>query len=103
ASGASAASRDARRGAAPPRALSTVKALLNGSEPISAATVRNFNEAFGPYGFPPQAIKASYGLAEATMFVSATHFNEAPKIVTVDRDLLNNHRFVEVPADSPSA
>ncbi len=87
----------------PPLDLSNVKALLNGSEPISAATVRNFNEAFGPYGFRPQAIKPSYGLAEATLFVSSTHFNESPKIVTVDRDQLNNHRFVEVPADSPSA
>ncbi len=87
----------------PPLDLSNVKALLNGSEPISAATVRNFNEAFGPYGFRPQAIKPSYGLAEATLFVSSTHFNESPKIITVDRDQLNNHRFVEVPADSPSA
>ena len=87
----------------PPLDLSNVKALLNGSEPISAATVRNFNEAFGPYGFQPQAIKPSYGLAEATLFVSTTFFNESPKIVTVDREQLNNHRFVEVPADSPSA
>ncbi len=87
----------------PPLDLSNVKALLNGSEPISAATVRNFNEAFGPYGFRPQAIKPSYGLAEATLFVSSTHINESPKIITVDRDQLNNHRFVEVPTDSPSA
>ncbi|MGB3230085.1 MAG: long-chain-fatty-acid--AMP ligase FadD32 [Mycobacterium sp.] len=87
----------------PPLDLSNVKALLNGSEPISAATVRNFNEAFGPYGFRPQAIKPSYGLAEATLFVSSTHFNESPKIITVDREQLNNHRFVEVAPDSPSA
>ena len=87
----------------PPLDLSNVKALLNGSEPISAATVRNFNEAFGPYGFRPQAIKPSYGLAEATLFVSSTHFNEQLKIINVDREQLNNHRFVEVPPDSPSA
>lgn len=87
----------------PPLDLSNVKALLNGSEPISAATVRNFNEAFGPYGFRPQAIKPSYGLAEATLFVSSTHANGSPKIITVDREQLNNHRFVEVPTDSPSA
>jgi fatty acid CoA ligase FadD32 len=87
----------------PPLDLSSVKALLNGSEPISAATVRNFNDAFGPYGFRPQAIKPSYGLAEATLFVSTTPANEPPKIVTVDRDELNNHRFVEVAADSPKA
>ncbi|VEG58371.1 long-chain-fatty-acid--CoA ligase [Mycolicibacterium aurum] len=87
----------------PPLDLSNVKALLNGSEPISAATVRNFNDAFGPYGFRPQAIKPSYGLAEATLFVSSTHFNESPKIISVDREQLNNHRFVEVPADSDKA
>ncbi|MGA5462706.1 long-chain-fatty-acid--AMP ligase FadD32 [Mycobacterium sp. NPDC050041] len=87
----------------PPLDLSNVKALLNGSEPISAATVRNFNEAFGPYGFKPQAIKPSYGLAEATLFVSTTPVNESPKIITVDRNELNNHRFVEVPPDSEKA
>lgn len=83
--------------------LSNCKAVLNGSEPISAATVRRFNEAFGPYGFPPQAIKPSYGLAEATLFVSTTPSGEHPKIVNVDRDELNNHRFVEVSEDSPKA
>lgn len=86
-----------------PLDLSNVKAVLNGSEPISAATVRRFNEAFSPYGFHPQAIKPSYGLAEATLFVSTTPSGEFPKIVTVDRDELNKHRFVEVPEDSPTA
>lgn len=83
--------------------LSNVKAVLNGSEPISAATVRRFNEAFGPYGFPAKAIKPSYGLAEATLFVSTTPSAEEPKIITVDRDALNTGTIVEVPADSPKA
>ena len=87
----------------PPLDLSNVKAILNGSEPISAATVRRFNEAFEPYGFQPKAIKPSYGLAEATLFVSTIPAGEPPKIVYVDRDELNKHRFVEVPADSPNA
>ena len=86
-----------------PLDLSNVKAVLNGSEPISAATVRRFNEAFGPYGFQAKAIKPSYGLAEATLFVSTTPAGESPKIVHVDRDELNQHRFVEVSADSPKA
>ncbi len=86
-----------------PLDLSNVKAVLNGSEPISAATVRRFNEAFVPFGFPPQAIKPSYGLAEATLFVSTTPVGEFPKIVNVDRDELNQHRFIEVPEDSPKA
>ncbi|MDT5286092.1 MAG: fatty acid CoA ligase FadD32 [Mycobacterium sp.] len=87
----------------PPLDLSNVKAVLNGSEPISAATVRRFNEAFGQFGFKPEAIKPSYGLAEATLFVSGTPVDEPPKIIHVDRDELNQHRFVEVSEDSPTA
>ncbi len=87
----------------PPLDLSNIKCILNGSEPISAATVRRFNEAFSPYGFKPEAIKPSYGLAEATLFVSTTPIHEHPKIISVDRDELNSHRFVQVPDDSPKA
>jgi fatty acid CoA ligase FadD32 len=83
--------------------LSVVKCILNGSEPISAATVRRFNEAFSPFGFQPQAIKPSYGLAEATLFVSTTPMGDHPKIVHVDREALNTGTFVEVAEDSPSA
>lgn len=86
-----------------PLDLSNVKAVLNGSEPISAATVRRFNEAFGPYGFKPQAIKPSYGLAEATLFVSTTPMDAEPRITSVDRDELNAGRFTPVPDDSPKA
>ncbi|MDP9165617.1 MAG: long-chain-fatty-acid--AMP ligase FadD32 [Actinomycetota bacterium] len=98
-----AAARGLPKDGEPPLDLSNVKAVLNGSEPISAATVRRFNEAFGPYGFNPKALKPSYGLAEATLFVSTTATDEPPKIVHVDRDALNSHRFVEVPADDPGA
>jgi fatty acid CoA ligase FadD32 len=87
----------------PPMDLSNVKAILNGSEPVSAASIRKFNEAFAPYGFRETAIKPSYGLAEATLFVSTTPMDEAPTIIHVDREALNTRRFVEVAADAPSA
>ncbi len=87
----------------PPLDLSVVKCILNGSEPISAATVRRFNEAFASHGFRPQAIKPSYGLAEATLFVSTTPMGDHPKIISVDREALNTGTFVEVPEDAPSA
>ncbi|WP_396912315.1 long-chain-fatty-acid--AMP ligase FadD32 [Mycolicibacterium sp.] len=98
-----AAARGVPKEGSAPLDLSNVKAVLNGSEPISAATVRRFNEAFGPFGFPAKAIKPSYGLAEATLFVSTTPSAEEPKIITVDRDELNNGRIVEVAEDSPKA
>jgi fatty acid CoA ligase FadD32 len=84
----------------PPLDLSNVKAILNGSEPVSAASIRKFNDAFGPYGFQEKAIKPSYGLAEATLFVSTTPMDEAPTIINVDREALNAGRFVEVAADA---
>jgi fatty acid CoA ligase FadD32 len=87
----------------PPLDLSNVKAILNGSEPVSAASIRKFNEAFAPFGFREEAIKPSYGLAEATLFVSTTPMDQPPTIIHVDREALNNRRFVEVAADAPTA
>ncbi|SPM29898.1 long-chain-fatty-acid--AMP ligase FadD32 [Mycobacterium terramassiliense] len=87
----------------PPLDLSNVKGILNGSEPVSPASMRKFYEAFAPYGLRETAIKPSYGLAEATLFVSTTPMDEAPRVIYVDRDEMNNQRFVEVPADAPNA
>ncbi len=98
-----AAARGVPKEGEPPLDLSNVKCILNGSEPISAATVRRFNEAFGPFGFQPKAIKPSYGLAEATLFVSTTPMDAEPTITPVDRDELNGGRFVPVPDDSTKA
>jgi fatty acid CoA ligase FadD32 len=87
----------------PPLDLSNVKGILNGSEPVSPASVRKFLDAFAPYGLRETAVKPSYGLAEATLFVSTTPMDEVPTVIHVDRDELNNQRFVEVPADAPHA
>jgi fatty acid CoA ligase FadD32 len=83
--------------------LSNVLAILNGAEPVSQSSMRKFHEAFAPYGLSPTVIKPSYGLAEATLFVSTTDVNSPPKIIHVDREELNNGKLVEVSADSPSA
>jgi fatty acid CoA ligase FadD32 len=98
-----AALRGLPKGGEEPLDLSRVKCILNGSEPVSAASMRKFNESFGPYGFQEKAIKPSYGLAEATLFVSTTPMGDKPRIIHVDREALNSGRFVEVPADAPSA
>ena len=87
----------------PPLDLSNVKGILNGSEPVSPASMRKFYEAFAPYGLQETAIKPSYGLAEATLFVSTTPKDEKPKIIQVDRDALNKGSFVEVADGAPTA
>lgn len=83
--------------------LSNVIGLINGSEPVTVSSMKKFNEAFAPYGLPKTAIKPCYGMAEATLFVSATQRENEAKIVYVDRDDLNAGSFTIVDADAPNA
>jgi fatty acid CoA ligase FadD32 len=83
--------------------LSNVFALLNGSEPVSTASMRKFNEAFAPYGLPDTAIKPSYGMAEATLFVSTTDMKRKATTIYVDREELSRDRFCPVAEDAPTA
>ncbi|HVR99894.1 MAG TPA: amino acid adenylation domain-containing protein [Thermoanaerobaculia bacterium] len=50
--------------------LSSWRVAYNGAEPVRAATLDAFAEAFAPSGFRRQAFYPCYGLAEATLFVS---------------------------------
>ncbi|MFC9786892.1 long-chain-fatty-acid--AMP ligase FadD32 [Rhodococcus sp. NPDC127528] len=83
--------------------LSNVIGLINGSEPVTTSSMRKFNDAFGPYGLPKTAIKPSYGMAEATLFVSSTKHTDEAKVIYVDRDELNRGRMVKVDKDAPGA
>ncbi|WP_132992772.1 long-chain-fatty-acid--AMP ligase FadD32 [Gordonia zhaorongruii] len=83
--------------------LSNVIGLINGSEPVTVSSMRKFNEAFEPYGLSPKAIKPCYGMAEATLFVSATQRDDEAKVDYVDRAELNAGRFVAVDADAEGA
>ncbi|MBV9088985.1 MAG: AMP-binding protein [Mycobacteriaceae bacterium] len=83
--------------------LSNVLAILNGSEPVSESSMKKFHDAFAPYGLSPTVIKPSYGLAEATLFVSMTNVKKPPVIIQVDRAELNAGRLVKVEKDSTKA
>ncbi|MGW4826441.1 fatty acyl-AMP ligase [Amycolatopsis japonica] len=63
--------------------LSTVSIALSGSEPVRAATVREFLAAYEPHGFPRGAFRPSYGLAEATVYV-ASGGSDGPVVTEVD-------------------
>lgn len=47
------------------------KIALNGAEPVRASTLARFAATFAPYGFDARAMRPAYGLAEATLLVSA--------------------------------
>jgi acyl-CoA synthetase (AMP-forming)/AMP-acid ligase II len=79
--------------------LDRVRALLNGSEPVRASTVRRFQRAFAGAGLPPESQCPSYGLAEATVFVTTDGPGSAPQEVLCRRDALAHGRIAAVPAD----
>ncbi|MFI7500446.1 fatty acyl-AMP ligase [Streptomyces sp. NPDC049687] len=68
--------------------LGSVAAMVNGSEPIAEQTLRRFQQVFAPVGAVRTAMRPSYGLAEATVFVSASPAGEEPTVTCFDRDAL---------------
>jgi acyl-CoA synthetase (AMP-forming)/AMP-acid ligase II len=83
--------------------LSNVVSLINGSEPVRIDSIEKFNAAFAPYGLPCTAVKPSYGMAEATLFVSTIDLAAQATAVYLDRDQLGAGRAVEVPRGAPNA
>ncbi|HWF74610.1 MAG TPA: fatty acyl-AMP ligase, partial [Solirubrobacteraceae bacterium] len=80
--------------------LSGVRVAINGAEPVRARTVERFQQAFGPCGFAPEAHRPSYGLAEATVFVSTSPARTPPRATTFSRAELMAGRAV---ASAPGA
>ena len=51
--------------------LSSWKIALTGAEPVRAETLERFVEAFAPYGLASGAVYPAYGMAEATLMITA--------------------------------
>lgn len=77
--------------------------MIVGSEPVSISAIDAFNEAFAPFGLPATAIKPSYGIAEATLFVATIGHQAQASAVFFDREQLAIGRAVPVGADAPTA
>ncbi|HVV12813.1 fatty acyl-AMP ligase [Amycolatopsis sp.] len=80
--------------------LSGVRVIINGSEPVRDSTIADFQREFGPYGFAPEAHRPSFGLAEATVFVTNTG-EEGPTVTSFDRAALAEDNGVVVEPGSP--
>ena len=61
--------------------FSSMKALLNGAEPISIKIMDDFTEAMMKYNFRKEAMMPVYGMAEATLAISFTPLMK-PTVVT---------------------
>ena len=87
----------AARDGVPDVDLSCWRNAFNGAEPIRAETLRRFADVFGPAGFHPEAHFPCYGLAEATLMVSASGTGRGARTVVSDdgRTLVGSGSVVE--------
>lgn len=68
--------------------LGNVLVILNGSERVHPATLRRFTQRFAPFNLPDTAIRPSYGLAEATVYVATRVPAQPPAIVRFESEKL---------------
>ncbi|WP_020138254.1 fatty acyl-AMP ligase [Streptomyces sp. 351MFTsu5.1] len=83
--------------------LEGVFALLNGSEPVRPTTADRFQAAFAGQGLVAGTHCPSYGLAEATVFVSAARPGQPLRRFALDRDALAEGKALPARPDDPRA
>jgi phthiocerol/phenolphthiocerol synthesis type-I polyketide synthase C len=72
--------------------LSSWRVAINGAEPISVPTLDAFTERFGGSGFRRDTMRPSYGMAEATLLVSAGSLGVDAREVALDAAALEEGR-----------
>jgi fatty-acyl-CoA synthase len=65
--------------------LSSLRLIVNCSEPVRYESHENFLKRFQPCGLRPTAFSACYAMAETTFAVTQTPIGLAPTVVAVDR------------------
>ncbi|WP_314408607.1 fatty acyl-AMP ligase [Streptomyces kroppenstedtii] len=83
--------------------LDRVRVLINGSEPVRAGTAERFHKAFAPAGLDPTTHCPAYGLAEATVFATASPLDEPLSAVACRADALARGRIEVTTADDGPA
>jgi acyl transferase domain-containing protein/acyl-CoA synthetase (AMP-forming)/AMP-acid ligase II len=76
--------------------LACVTGVVNGAEPIRAATLEKFTSTFAPYGFRNHAHMPCFGMAEATVCITGTPPEHEPLIIPVDAQAFERHEVVPV-------
>jgi fatty-acyl-CoA synthase len=66
--------------------LSSWRAAFNGAEPVHADTIERFAARFAAYGFRREALVPVYGLAEASLGVSARKMGSGYRVDRIRRD-----------------
>jgi fatty-acyl-CoA synthase len=79
--------------------LSSLRALINCSEPVRAQSIDEFVAVYEAFGLNPSAVKSSYAMAENVFGVTQSDINCAPARIWVDgRELAQSS--IAVPVDA---
>jgi acyl-CoA synthetase (AMP-forming)/AMP-acid ligase II len=73
--------------------LSSIRLILNGSEPIQGPTIDAFTERFTSAGLHPDVVWPCYGLAETTLFVTGSRNGKKER--RVDPKALERNEIVD--------
>jgi long-chain fatty acid adenylyltransferase FadD28 len=80
--------------------LGNVIGIINGSERVQPATLKRFTERFARCNLPAKALRPSYGMAEATVYLVARKAGEPPHVVHFDSGSLSAGQAK--PCESPN-
>jgi fatty acid CoA ligase FadD28 len=83
--------------------LGDVSFINCGAERVNPATIKHFTQRFAPYHFPASAIRPSYGLAEATVFVATNEPGSPPDFVLFESEELSAGRAKRSTTGTPLA
>lgn len=73
--------------------LSSLRAVINCSEPVRDDGHRIFFEKFSPYGFSESALAVSYAMAENVFAVTQTKIGDPLYFEDIDREILQTRKF----------
>jgi acyl-CoA synthetase (AMP-forming)/AMP-acid ligase II len=69
--------------------LSSLRLLINCSEPCKAETMDAFLAVFTRHGLQPLALQVCYGMAEVVFGLTQTPADRAPRVIAIDRAALS--------------
>jgi fatty acid CoA ligase FadD28 len=68
--------------------LGGVLGILNGSERVQPATLQRFTDRFAGFNLPAKALRPSYGMAEATVYIATREMGHPPEITHFESEKL---------------
>ncbi|MFP8833726.1 amino acid adenylation domain-containing protein [Hydrogenophaga sp. XSHU_21] len=83
--------------------LDSLQLVTCGAEPVRATTLDAFTNAFVPFGFKPEVLAPSYGLAEAVLAVTVHDARTPPLTGTFDASRMDRLEVLRVADDASGA